>query len=123
MRFIFHLLGILFFLIWITIGAAILAGLVLLFILKPWQAFFPANVGATGSQSKGVVGSLMGSAMVSGLLPKFGSKELDEGFKSLSKGQQDCLNQELGAKTVNDALSGKVQPTPDLILKAMKCLK
>ncbi len=116
MRFIFHILGILFFLIWITIGAAIVVGLILLFTIKPWQARAGGNAG-------GVVSSLMGSNMLSGILPKLNPKDLSEGIKSLPKTQQDCLSKELGSKTIDDALAGKLQPTPDLILKAMKCLK
>lgn len=124
MRFFFHLFGTLFFIVWTVIGVAILAGVFLLVSAKPWQA-------VSGLVSGNGLGSLGGlSAMVSNagnlgdLVQKMSQgKDIKEGFNSLPKAQQDCLYKELGSKTVSDALAGKIQPTPDLALKAMKCLK
>lgn len=124
MRFLYHLFGILFFIVWTVIGAAILIGVFLLVSAKPWQAVSGLMSGG-GLGSLGGLSGLMGSAGNMGdLVQKMSSgKDIKEGFNSLPKTQQDCLNKELGSKTINDALAGKLQPSPDLVFKAMKCLK
>ncbi|KKR48333.1 MAG: hypothetical protein UT86_C0007G0012 [Candidatus Magasanikbacteria bacterium GW2011_GWC2_40_17] len=120
MRFIFHLLGIVYFVIWIVIGAILLFAMFTFLKVKPW-----AMLGGTNSlQNISNVFNQAGS--VADVIQKIQANKGDVGvaFNSLSKDQQDCLRKELGDKTVSDALSGvKINPTPDLILKAMKCVK
>lgn len=129
MRFIFHLLGILFFIIWIVIGAALLAGIFLLFSLKPWQALGPMMSGGGGLGNlgaiSGIVGNLGNMGQMGELVKKLQSNGGDAAatFNSLPKTQQDCLTKKLGSKTISDAMAGKLQPSPDLIFKAMECLK
>lgn len=129
MRFIFHLLGILFFTIWIVIGAALLAGIFLLFSLKPWQALGPMTGGDLGNLGMGAFGGMVGQLGNVGKMGELAQKLQSNGgdvaavLNSLPKSQQDCLNKKLGAKTISDAMAGKLQPSPDLIFKAMECLK
>ncbi len=123
MRFIFHLLGIIYFAIWIAIGAALLIGIFALVKAQPWQMM--GNLGNFNG-----VGSLMGAfgsaGNVADVIQKIQSNKGDivAAFGSLPKSQQDCLRKELGNKLVDDALAGKtIDPTPDLVLKAMKCVR
>ncbi|MBI5732098.1 MAG: hypothetical protein HY982_01935 [Candidatus Magasanikbacteria bacterium] len=123
MRFLFHLFGIIYFIIWTAIGVALLAGALLLIKVKPWQLVS----GVVGGSNLGAVGSLLGNTgNIADVVKKFqGDSGAAAGaFNSIPKAQQDCLVKELGSKTVNDALAGKkIEPTPDMILKAMKCIK
>ena len=129
MRFIFHLLGILFFLIWIVIGAALLAGIFLLFSLKPWQALSPMMNNGGGLGNLGAISGLMGNLGNVGKMGELAQKlqnnngDIAATFNSLPKSQQDCLTKKLGSKTISEAVAGKLQPSPDLIFKAMECLK
>lgn len=120
MRFIFHLLGIIYFLIWIVIGSALLIGALAVIKIKPWQML--GQVG-NWSQMMGVVNNIGSTADV---MQKVQNNRGDvvSVLNSLPKSQQDCLRKEVGEKTVNEVLSGKkFDITPDLIFKAMKCLK
>jgi hypothetical protein len=123
MRFIFHLLGILFFIIWIVIGAALLIGLLFVFQAKPWQ-MMGGNSGGFGAIS-GMMGNLSNVGNVAEVVKKLQSNGGDAAatFNSLPKKQQDCLIKKLGSKNISDAMAGKLQPSPDLIFKAMECLK
>ncbi|MEK7189948.1 MAG: hypothetical protein AAB666_03125 [Patescibacteria group bacterium] len=121
MRFIFHLLGILFFLIWIVIGAAMLIGLLFVFKAKPWQALGAMTGGNLGAIS-GMIGNVGNVAEVVKKLQSNGG-DATATFNSLPKTQQDCLTKKLGSKTISDAMAGKLQPSPDLVFKAMECLK
>lgn len=127
MRFIFHLLGILFFTIWIVIGAALLVGLFFVFTMKPWQAI--GGMIGGGSGGLGAISSMMGNlgniGNVAEVVKKLQSNGGDAAatFNSLPKTQQDCLTKKLGSKTISEAMAGKLQPSPDLIFKAMECLK
>lgn len=127
MRFIFHLLGILFFTIWIVIGAALLVGIFLVFQMKPWQAIGSMMGGSSGGLGviSGIMGSLGNVGNVADVVKKLQSNGGDAAatFNSLPKTQQDCLTKKLGNKTISDAMAGKLQPSPDLIFKAMECLK
>ncbi len=126
MRFIFHLLGILFFLIWIVIGAAMLIGLLFLFKAKPWQALGTMIGGGGGLGAiSGVMNNLGNVGNVAEVVKKLQSNGGDAvaTFNSLPKKQQDCLIQKLGSKNISDAMAGKLQPSPDLVFKAMECLK
>ena len=127
MRFIFHLLGILFFIIWIVIGAALLIGLLFVFQAKPWQALGPMIGGGLGNLGaiSGIIGNLGNVGNVADVVKKLQSNGGDATatFNSLPKKQQDCLTQKLGSKTISDAMAGKLQPSPDLVFKAMECLK
>ena len=127
MRFIFHLLGILFFIIWIVIGAALLIGLLFVFQAKPWQAIgsmMGGNSGGLGAIN-GIMGNLGNVGNVADVVKKLQSNGGDATatFNSLPKTQQDCLIKKLGSKTISDAMAGKLQPSPDLVFKAMECLK
>lgn len=127
MRFIFHLLGILFFVIWIVIGVALLIGLFFVFTMKPWQALGPTiggNSGGLGAIS-GMMGNLGSIGNVAEVVKKLQSNGGDAAatFNSLPKTQQDCLTKKLGVKTINEIIAGKLQPSPDLAFKAMECLK
>ncbi len=119
MRFLFHLLGIIYFLIWIVIGAALLVGIFTVAKLKPWTML--GNVGNFGS----TLGVLNSTGNIGDVLQKIQSKKGDipAAFNSLSKDQQTCLKNEFGESTVNQALAGTLNFTPDLLLKAMKCVK
>lgn len=123
MRFFFHLFGTLFYVIWIVIGVGILVGAFLLISAKPWQAI-SGLVSGGGLSSLGGLGAITGqTGNIGDVVQKMSSgKSISEGFSALPKTQQDCLSKELGGKTITDALAGKLQPTPDLIMKAMKCL-
>lgn len=124
MRFLFHLFGTLFYVVWTVIGAAILVGVLLLVSAKPWQAI-SGIVSGSGLSGLGGLSSIMGrTGNIGEVVQKMSSgKNISEGFSALPKTQQDCLSKELGGRTINDALAGKLQPTPDLIMKAMKCIK
>lgn len=127
MRFIFHLLGILFFIIWIVIGVALIIGLFFVFQMKPWQALGPMMGGSSGGLGaiSGLVGNLGNVGNVAEVVKKLQSNGGDAAvtFNSLPKTQQDCLFKKLGSKTISEAMTGKLQPSPDLIFKAMECLK
>jgi len=135
MRFIFHFLGIIYFIIWIVIGAALLAGFFVFVKVKPWEMLKGFNLGVTSGLT-GNVGNLGNLSNVSGAFSSVGNiagvvqklqsnkGDLAGAFNSLPKSEQDCLRKELGDRLVNDALAGKkVEPTPDLVIKAMKCVK
>lgn len=122
MRFIFHLLGIIYFLIWILIGAALLVGAFALIKVKPWQMVG----GLINGGGLGGLSSMVGNVgNVGDLLQKIQTKNgnVPEIYNSLPKEQQACLKKEIGDKTVESALLGKLNLTPDLVLKAMKCVK
>jgi hypothetical protein len=119
MSFIYHIFGIIFYVIWSIIGALILVGLILIFVFKPWQAV------AGGNFNLGAVGSLIGQAggmgdLISQLQSGGGIKD---SYNNLPKASQDCLRQEVGSQKVDDILAGKISPGSDVILKAAKCIK
>ena len=119
MRFIFHLLGIIYFAIWITIVGALLCLGLFLLKAQPWQALNGVNL----SGLKNTVGSI---GNVADVIQKIQTNKGDASaaYNSLTSSQQDCLKKQLGTQTINDVLSGKkIEPTPDLILKAMGCVK
>ncbi|MCX6779203.1 MAG: hypothetical protein NTU97_03155 [Candidatus Magasanikbacteria bacterium] len=119
MRFIFHLLGIIFFVIWIAIGGVALFGVLTLAKTQPWQMLSSINLGGL-TNTVGSVGN------IADVVQKIQANKGDAAaaYNSLSTTQQDCLKKELGSQTITDVLAGKqIQPTPDLILKAMKCVK
>ncbi len=127
MRFFYHLFGALFFIVWTVLGLALIAGIFLLFNTKPWEALsglMPSGKLDVSALGGGLTKTMGQAGDIGDLVQKISSgKDINEEFKSLPKVQQDCLYKELGDKTVNDALAGKLQPTPDLVFKAMKCLK
>lgn len=126
MRFIYHLFGTLFFIVWTAIGLALIAGVLLLFSAKPWESLSGLMPGGKLDVSAlgGVMKTMGQAGDIGDLVQKMSAgKDVKEEFISLPKEQQDCLYKELGEKTVNDALAGKIQPTPDLIFKGMKCMK
>lgn len=119
MSFIYHIFGIIFYVIWSIIGALILVGVILIFVFKPWQAV------AGGNLNLGSVGSLFGqTGGVSDLIGKLQSGGgIKDSYNNMPKASQDCLRQEVGSQKVDDILAGKISPGPDVILKAAKCLK
>jgi len=119
MRFIFHLLGIIFFIIWIAIGGVALFGVISLAKSQPWQMLSSINL-------SGLTNTVSNVGNVADVVQKIQANKGDAAaaYNSLSTTQQDCLKKELGSKTITDILAGvKIDPTPDLVLKAMKCVK
>ena len=119
MRFIFHVLGIIYFVIWIAIGAVLLYGVLVFSKTQPWQMLNTGNW-------NGLVSTVNNVGNVADVIQKIQANKGDASaaFNSLNTVQQDCLKKELGSQTISDVLAGKqIQPTPDLVLKAMKCVK
>lgn len=119
MGFIYHIFGIIFYVIWSIIGALILVGIILIFVFKPWQS-------VAGGLNFGSVGALLGGAGggVGELIGQLQSGNgIKESYNNLPKASQDCLRQEVGNQKVEDILAGKISPGSDVILKAVKCLK
>lgn len=119
MKFLFHLLGIIYFTLWIAIGGVVLFLALTLIKVKPWQLLQSVNL-------TGVTNSLTSASNVADVIQKIqNNKEgVIAAYNSLNATQQDCLKKQLGSTTVDNVLAGKeVKPTSDMILKALTCVK
>jgi len=122
MKFLYHLFGIIHFIIWSIIGVALMFGI-----------YKVSNSGAGGMMNflagqknlSGVMSTITNTGNIGELMQKIQSKNGDIAgtYNSLTKTQQDCLKKELGNETITQALAGTLNFTPDLVLKASKCIK
>ncbi|HPV70388.1 MAG TPA: hypothetical protein PKY08_00565 [Candidatus Magasanikbacteria bacterium] len=119
MKFIFHVLGTIFFALWIAIGAVVLFLALSLIKVKPWQLLSSVNL-------SGVTANISSAGNVAEVIQKIqNNKEgVVAAYNSLNTTQQDCLKKQLGETIINNVLSGKeVKPTSDMILKSLICVK
>ena len=108
-KFIFHILGIIFFLIWITIGALLL---VVVAKVNPAQLL---------SQASGAAGLLQGLGALPGLsqLSQAGAKGI---YDSLPADKQACVKKAWGEETLAAVLAGQKPLSGDLVSKMIGCL-
>ncbi|MEK9158952.1 MAG: hypothetical protein AAB673_03035 [Patescibacteria group bacterium] len=120
MGFFYHIFGVIYYVIWSVIGLLVLAALFMVVGTKPLDAF---------SQLKSLKANLSGVQSVVNQAGSIGDvvKNIQTGgipnLNSLPKATQDCLKKEIGEKNLNGIVAGTIKPTPDLIFKAMGCLK
>jgi len=120
MGFFYHIFGVIYYVIWSAIGLLVLVALFMLVGTKPLDTF---------SQLKGLKENISGVQSVVNQAGSIGDlvKNLQTGgipnLSSLPKATQDCLKKEIGEKQLADLIAGKVKPSPDLIFKAMPCIK
>ena len=121
MKFIYHIFGIICYIIWSVIGIAIIIGGYSFYKSQP--ALVSSLMGTKNLTS--VVSSISNAGNIGDLMQKIQSKKGDiaGAYNSLSKDQQTCLKTELGNDTITQALAGTLNFTPDLVLKASKCIK
>lgn len=118
MSFLYHIFGIIFYIIWSIIGAAILVVMVLLFMFKPWNAM-------SGGVGLGSLTSMMGQVGGVGDLIKNIQNQggIKESYGNLPKTTQDCLKKQLGEQKLNDLLAGKTQLNSTVMMQAVQCLR
>lgn len=118
MSFLYHVFGIIFYIIWSVIGAAILAIIVLMLMFKPWNAL---SGGAGLGSLTGMTGQVSGMGDVLKTIQNQGG--VKDSYNNLPKKTQDCLKNQLGEKNLNDLLAGKTSLTPAVVMQAVTCLR
>ncbi len=125
MKFIFHLFGTIFFVIWILIGLVLIVGGFTLVKSEPWKGIAPimSAFGASGIGGLNGLGGAQFGAMqeVMKKMSQFGTVK---GFyDSLKPAEQDCLKKQLGEKSVQEMIGNpQYKPTPEVALKGIQCL-
>jgi len=120
MGFFYHIFGVIYYVVWSVIGILLLVAIFLLVGTKPLEAF---------SQLKNIKANLSGVQSVVNQAGSIGDvvKNIQTGgipnLNSLPKATQDCLKKEIGEQNLNGIIAGTIKPSPDLIFKAMGCLK
>ncbi|MBI5230340.1 MAG: hypothetical protein HY981_03530 [Candidatus Magasanikbacteria bacterium] len=126
MKFIYHLFGTIFFVVWAGIGLVLLVSGFALAKAKPWQGIAPM-MSALSSEGFGGKMSGLGGTQLSGIqemMQKMGQFGTVKGFyDSLKPAEKACLAKQLGEKNLADILANpQYKPTPDVVLKGVQCL-
>ncbi len=126
MKFIYHLFGSIFFIIWSLIGLALIMSGFALFQSKPWQNIAPMmSVLNSGGLNGFVTGG--GATQISAMqdmMKKMGQFGTVKSFyDSLNPAEQVCLKKQMGEQNISAILANpQYKPTPDMILKGVQCL-
>lgn len=120
MGFFYHIFGVIYYVVWSVIGILLLVAVFLLVGTKPFDTF---------SQFKNIKANLSGAQSIINQAGSIGDvvKNIQAGgipnLNTLPKATQDCLKKEIGEQNLNGIIAGTIKPSPDLIFKAMGCLK
>lgn len=126
MKFIYHLFGTIFFIVWAVIGLVLLVSGFAIVKAKPWQGVAPMmsalSAGGFGGMMSGLGGTQLGA--MQGVMQKMGQFGTVKGFyDSLKPAEKTCLSKQLGEKNLQDILANpQYKPTPDMVLKGVQCL-
>lgn len=126
MKFIYHLFGTIFFVVWAIIGLVLLVSGFALAKSKPWQGVAPMmsvlGAGGFGGMMSGLGGTQLGAMQE--IMQKMGQFGTVKGFyDSLKPAEQTCLTKQLGEKNLKEILANpQYKPTPDMVLKGVQCL-
>lgn len=126
MKFLYHLLGIIFFSVWALIGLVVIVSGFTIAKAKPWEGIAPMmgifGSGGLGGMMSGLGGTQLGAMQdVMKKMSQFGTVKAF--YDSLKPSEQDCLKKQLGEKNVQDMISNsQYKPTPEVVLKGVQCL-
>jgi hypothetical protein len=117
-KFIFHILGIVFFLIWIAIGGVVLVG-----ILKfnPLRVIGQISGGVAPNLGSGASGLLQGLGVLEGF-NKLSANSAKGLYESLPPEKQACVKKAWGEATLAAVLANQTSLSSDLISKVIGCL-
>ena len=126
MKFVYHLFGTIFFVVWALIGLVLLVSGFSLVKSKSLQGIAPM-IGAFGSGGFGGMMGGLGGTQLGGMqdvMKKMGQFGTVKGFyDSLKPAEQTCLSKQLGEKNLQEILGNpQYKPTPDMVLKGVQCL-
>lgn len=128
MKFIYHLFGTIFFIVWTLIGLVLVAGGFAILQNKPWQNVAPlmgilnAAQGSGSGLLNGLSSAQFGGAQT--MMNKMSQFGTVKGFyDSLKPAEQTCLRKQIGSQALDAILANpQYKPTPDMVLKGVQCL-
>jgi len=118
-KFIFHILGIIFFLIWIVIGGLVLVTASKVNLNQILGGLLKGNL--VGDLGGGASGLLQGLGDLPGL-SQLGNASAKTLYESLSPDKQACVRKVWGETTLKSVLDGQAALSSDLVSKVIGCL-